>query len=119
MGLTPAERKIKVAKLKEETFELVKKLVDPQVSDLKAATSENRTDLWKKCLLAVLKKIKECARKEQKFEWALDHLNLLEDGCQDPSLKVSLNKIEEAKMEVKMDQHDNDVPVSQNPNVNI
>ena len=70
---------------------------------MKAASPENRSDIWKKCLIAVVKKIKEGARKEYKFEWALEHLNSLQDCCQDQTLKVSLNKIEEAVIEVKMD----------------
>ena len=64
-------------------------------------------------LLTIVKKIKMCGSKEWKFDWALTHLEKMRDDCQNhESLKVSLNKIEEAILEVKMDQHDHDVPVS-------
>ena len=59
----------KLQELRDEIFRLVKSLVDPVLVDLKK--SDTKSDEWKKSVLAVVKKIKETARKEYKFDWAL------------------------------------------------
>ena len=70
-------------------------------------------------LAAIVKLVKEIARKEYQFKYALDLLDELEKLHGEPELKQCLSKIEDAKTEIKMDHHDHEVPVSQNVDDNI
>ena len=54
-----------------------------------------------------LKKIKETARKDYKFEWSLKELELAEEFCKkNADFKKEITKVENARIEVKMDEHD-------------
>ena len=67
----------------------------------------NKQNLMKE----VVKQIKSCARKEYKFDWALSRIEQLENYIQsDESTKEAFandqKKLDNAKIEIKMDEHD-------------
>jgi hypothetical protein len=89
----------------------VRKTADAVQAQLILYDSNTDFDEWKAMLTAQIKRIKETAKKEYKFEWALERLEELENISSAPHMTKELNKIENAKMEIKMDEHDYEVPV--------
>jgi len=89
----------------------VRKTADAVQAQLILYDSNTDFDEWKAMLTGQIKRIKETAKKEYKFEWALERLEELENISSAPHMTKELNKIENAKMEIKMDEHDFEVPV--------
>ena len=99
----------------------LEELTTKQIDDLtkKFLDESASKDDRKKALSTVLKKIKEVSRKEYRFAYALEKLDELLVSAEKGDLKPEQKRIENVKIEVKMDEHDYVSPVSNNMNDNI
>lgn len=100
-------------KLDELTTKQINELTSKFVAD--STSKEDR----KKVIGTLLKKLKEVSRKEYRFAFALEKLEELMTVAEKNDMKVEQKKIENVKVEVKMDEHDYVSPVSTNLNDNI
>ena len=94
----------------------MRQLAEPAQAELVLYDESTDFDAWMKTLNEQLKRLQETASKEYQFDWALERLEELIQIAQGPHMDKALSKIENAKIMIKMDQHDFEKPVAKTGN---